>query len=147
MDNLQQLEAWCEPLLARLQPMERRALARKLGTELRRSQQQRIAAQRNPDGSAYEPRRAQAAAGRVKRGAMFRKIRQGAHLRTRANADQVSVGFAGRVARIARVHQEGLADEVETGGAWARYPRRELLGFTDADRARIHELLLEHLGD
>lgn len=145
MDDLHQLEAWAAPLLERIGPAARRQLARRMGQELRRSQQKRIAEQRNPDGSAYAPRRAQAAAGRIKRGAMFRKIRQGKHLRVQATADEVAVGFFGRVARIARVHQEGLADQVSEGGAWARYERRELLGFTAAEIARLHELLLEHV--
>jgi phage virion morphogenesis protein len=146
VNDLQQLEGWVAPLLSRVGPAARRQLARKIGQELRRSQQGRIGEQKNPDGSAYAPRRAQAKSGRVKRGVMFRKIRQAKHLRLRATADEVSIGFFGRVARIARVHQEGLADQVSRGGAWVRYERRELLGFTEAELARMHELLVEHFG-
>src|SRR5260363_336760 len=51
------VEAW---MGARLQPSARRRLARTLAVALRRSQQSRIAAQRNPDGSAFAPRKARA---------------------------------------------------------------------------------------
>lgn len=149
MDDLTQLEQWVAPLLAKLAPAERRRLTRAIGTDLRRSQQQRIAQQRNPDGSAYAARKGGARVrdkrGRIKRGVMFRGIRQAKHLRMTATTDQAFVGFAGRVARIARVHQEGLTDTVNRYGTRARYERRELLGFTAADRTRITEQLIEHL--
>lgn len=52
-DPLSALEDWVAPLLAKLEPAQRRALARNVGQALRRSQAARIAAQQNPDGSAY----------------------------------------------------------------------------------------------
>lgn len=149
MDDLQQLEQWAAPLLERLQPGARRALARELGVILRRSQQQRIAQQRNPDGSAYAPRkrekRLRDKAGRIKRGAMFEKIRLPKHLRVHTDASGVWVGFTGRVARIARVHQEGDRDYVNSQGLMVLYERRRLLGFSTADREMIRERLIEHL--
>jgi|GEM_PF-5645917 len=64
----QALETWAAAQLARLAPAERRRLARKLAVEVRRDQQKRIAAQQNPDGSAYAPRkpRAEARNGRIR---------------------------------------------------------------------------------
>ena len=56
-DNLTALEDWAAPLLANLKPAERRKLTASIGRKLRRSQQQRITAQRNPDGTAYAPRK------------------------------------------------------------------------------------------
>ncbi|WP_255213944.1 phage virion morphogenesis protein, partial [Burkholderia pseudomallei] len=56
-DDLQALERWAGGLLAKLSPAARRQLLRELGRDLRRAQQSRVAAQRNPDGSAYEPRK------------------------------------------------------------------------------------------
>ncbi|MGH8076836.1 MAG: phage virion morphogenesis protein [Lysobacter sp.] len=148
MDELTQLEQWAGPLLAKLQPGERRTLARAIGVELRRSQQQRIAQQRGPDGSAYAPRKRKKQlrdkAGRIKRDAMFAKIRQAGHLKLKTDADQIAIGFTGRVARIARVHQEGLVDRVSRGGLTVRYERRQLLGFTAAERERIRDLLMTH---
>ena len=76
---------------------------------------------------------------------MFAKIKQAKHLRLNTTGDLVEVGFVGRVARIARVHQDGLADDVSPGGPRIRYERRQLLGFTAEDRERIVAALLDHL--
>lgn len=146
-DNLRALEDWAGALLAKLEPGARRQLNQQIGRELRRSQQQRIAAQRNPDGSAFaprKPRQLRAKKGRIKR-QMFAKLRQAKHLKVQSSADAIAIGFMGRVARIARVHQYGLRDRPERGQADVQYDRRELLGFTDADLNLIRDRLLEHL--
>ena len=91
MADLEQLEEWAGPLLEKLQAGERRALARRIGVALRRSQQQRIGEQKNPDGTRYAPRKVQRMrdrAGEIKRGAMFKKIRQSNHLRLQSDAAQ-----------------------------------------------------------
>ena len=49
------------------------------------------------------------------------------------------------MARIARVHQDGLRDRVSRHGPTVRYERRQVLGFTDADAKAIRDLLIEHL--
>lgn len=148
-EDLQRLEAWAAPLLRRLQPAERGKLARKVGTALRRAQQQRIAAQKNPDGTPYAARRAaplrRAKAGRIKRGAMFAKIRQARHLRVRVTPNEVAVGFTGRVSRIALIHQEGRSDAVSKGGPRVTYARRRLLGFSAGDEQLVRDLILDHL--
>ncbi|PPT85985.1 phage virion morphogenesis protein [Xanthomonas arboricola pv. zantedeschiae] len=147
MDDLTALENWAAPLLARLQPGERRTLARKIGTELRRSQSQRIGKQQAPDGTPYAPRKQQLRqkSGRVKRAKMFAKLRQAKYFKVSASPNQVSVGFVGRVSRIARVHQDGLTEQVRPGGPRARYEKRQLLGLSDAEREGIKALLLNHL--
>ena len=148
MADLEQLEEWAGPLLEKLQPGERRALARRIGVAVRRSQQSRIAAQQNPDGTRFAPRKPQRMrdrAGEIKRGAMFKRIRQAKHLRIQVDQSGASIGFFGRVARIARVHQEGLSDRPSRNGQPVRYERRELLGFTASDRELIRDLLLVHL--
>ncbi|BCR26623.1 phage virion morphogenesis protein [Aquipseudomonas alcaligenes] len=146
-DNLRALEDWAGALLAKLEPSARRQLNQQIGRELRRSQQQRIAAQRNPDGSAFaprKPRQLRAKKGRIKR-QMFAKLRQAKHLKVQSSADAIAIGFMGRVARIARVHQYGLRDRPEKGQPDVQYDRRELLGFTDADLELIRDQLLQHL--
>lgn len=146
-DDLHAVADWAGALLAQLSPAARRGLMRQLATDLRRSQQQRIAAQRAPDGSAYAPRRPQrlrGKAGRIRR-AMFARLRTARWLRTRSDAHGLSVGFAGRVARIARVHQYGGTDAVRPGGPSADYPARPLLGFSPADLDLITDRLLAHL--
>ncbi|MEA0694254.1 phage virion morphogenesis protein [Xanthomonas campestris pv. campestris] len=144
MDELTALENWAAPLLARLQPGERRTLARKIGTELRRSQSQRIGKQQAPDGTPYAPRKQQLRqkSGRVKRAKMFAKLRQAKFFKVSASPNQVSVGFVGRVSRIARVHQEGLTERVRKNGPNARYEKRVLLGLTELDRRNIMDLLI-----
>lgn len=147
MDDLGDLQAWISGLLARATPASRLRLARLVATDLRRSTYRRIAQQRNPDGSPYEPRRQplRAKAGRVRRAAMFQGLRQGSHMRARADASAAAVEFTTRASRIARVHQEGLVDRVRPGGPRVAYARRELLGFTRADVQLLQQRVLEHL--
>ncbi len=76
---------------------------------------------------------------------MFAKLRTAKFFKVSVNDEGVAVGFLGRTARIARVHQEGLPDTVEQGGPTYRYPARPLLGFTEEDRELIRDLLLEHV--
>ena len=144
-DDLQILDGWLTPLVAAIDPARRRRLARSLARELRRSQQQRIAAQLNPDGSPYEPRKISLRdrKGMVRRGAMFPKIRGSAHLRIAASADHAAIGFTDRVARIASVHQLGLRDRVRPGGPEVQYAARRLLGLTDTERETILECFLQ----
>lgn len=147
-DNLRALEEWAGTLLAKLEPNERRQLNQAIGRDLRRNQQQRIAAQRNPDGTPYTPRKAsknlRGKAGRIKR-RMFERLRQAKHLKLRGTPDAIAIAFMGRAARIARIHQYGLRDRPERGQPDVQYERRELLGFTDADLELIRDKLLEHL--
>lgn len=154
MDDLAQLETWCAPLLANLAPTQRRQLARKIGQALRRSQHQRITANKAPDGGSFLPRKRKenatpirAKKGRVKRkkDLMFQRISRTAYFKVEASPSAVSVGFFGRVARIARVHQEGRTDRINREGRTARYPVRELLGFTQADTRLVRDLLMQHL--
>jgi phage virion morphogenesis protein len=146
-DNLNALEEWAGLLLAKLSPGERRKLGNTIGRELRRNQQKRIAAQRNPEGTPYaarKPRQLRGKVGRIKR-QMFARLRQAKHLRLQSTPDAIAIGFTGRVARIARVHQYGLRDRPGRDQADVQYERRELLGFTDADLEMIRDSLLTHL--
>jgi phage virion morphogenesis protein len=146
-DSLQQLEDWAAPLLARISPAEQRKLVRSIAQDLRRRQAARIKTQQNPDGRAFAPRKPQPARyqkpGQIKQ--MFGKLRMAKHLKVLKSGSGAAVGILGRSARIARVHQYGLIDQVEPGGPSVQYPERILLGFTDSDVERIRDLLLEHL--
>jgi phage virion morphogenesis protein len=147
MDPLSQLESWAGALLAKVQPAERRRLAVAIARELRRSQQQRIAAQHDPDGTPFIPRkqRLRDSNGAIRgRMAMFRKLRTARWLRIKGTADVAEVGFVGRVARIALVHQQGLTDRPARGAQEVRYPRRIILGFTSADREHVRDVVLLH---
>lgn len=147
--NLETLETWATVLLERLEPSVRSQLTRSIGQGLRRSQQKRVMAQKNPDGSKFAPRKQRdlrGKQGRIRRKmAMFKKLRTASYLKIRGDNDAVTVGFTGRIARIARVHQHGLKDRAERGAPDVRYDQRELLGFTEADISLIREQLLSHL--
>ncbi|MBK5412084.1 phage virion morphogenesis protein [Pseudomonas sp. TH34] len=147
--NLEALEDWAGVLLARLEPGERSKLARTIGQELRRSQQKRVVAQQNPDGSKFAPRKQRnlrGKQGRIRRKlAMFKKLRTASYLKVRGDSNAVTVGFTGRIARIARVHQYGLNDRAERGAPDVRYEQRELLGLNEANLDLIRDSLLNHL--
>lgn len=145
MAELEALEEWAGALLAKLGTAERRALNQSIARELRRSQQQRIAQQRAPDGTLYEPRKKnlRKKKGRVR--TMFAKLRAAKHLKLQSDANAIAIGFVGRTARIARVHQRGFRDRPAPGMPDVQYPQRELLGFTDADLDLIRARLLDHL--
>lgn len=148
-DRLEALEDWAAGLLGQVEPASRNKLARSIGQALRRSQQQRIIAQQNPDGGKYAPRKPRnlrGKQGRVKRKVkMFQKLRTASFLKVRGDGSAISVGFTGRVARIAKVHQYGLKDRAERGTPDVQYGQRELLGFTEADLDLINGELLSHL--
>lgn len=149
MADLEALEDWAAGLLGQLQPAARNQLARSIGQALRRSQQQRIIAQRNPDGSKYAPRKQRnlrGKQGRIKRQVqMFKKLRTASFLKVQGDGNAISVGFTGRVARIARVHQYGLKDRAERGASEVTYEQREVLGFTSEEIDLIRDHLLAHL--
>lgn len=147
-DDLRAIEDWAGVLLARLGAGERRKLNQAIARDLRRNQQQRIAVQKNPGGTPYAPRKPRkdlrGKVGRVKR-KMFAKLRQARYLKLQSTADHIALGFVGRTARLARVHQYGLRDRAERGAPDVQYAQRQLLGLTDADLELIRDRLLEHL--
>ncbi|MFM0244265.1 phage virion morphogenesis protein [Paraburkholderia sediminicola] len=151
MDELSAIETWATTLLRKLEAPARRKAMRAIAVKLRRSQQGRIAQQRNPDNSAYTPRKPRPKkhlrdkAGRIKRKAMFAKLRQARYLRVESDAQGLAIGFMGRIARVARVHQLGERDRVARNGPEYKYPARVLLGFSNADRDMIRNELLNHI--
>ena len=148
-NDLEALEDWAGVLLNKLEPAARSKLARSLAQKLRRSQQQRVKQQRNPDGSVYaarKPRDLKAKKGRIKRQVkMFQKLPKASYLKAKGDGQSITVGFTGRVARIARVQQYGLKDRAEADAPEVRYEQREVLGFTEADLESIRGLLLTYL--
>lgn len=148
-NNLEALETWAAVLLERLEPGKRSKLAWSIGQELRRSQQKRVMAQENPDGNKYAPRKKRdlrGKQGRIRRKtAMFKKLRTATCMRARGDSNGVTVGFTGRIARIARVHQYGLKDRAERGAPDVQYERRQILGLSEPDMNLIRDSLLSHL--
>lgn len=151
-DNLQLFEDWAAGLLDKVSPAQRRKLASDIGNKLRRSQMARIKAQQAPDGSAYDARKKpklkrnfRGKKGGIKRNAMFSKLSTARFMKMQVTPEGVAVGFFGRIAKIARVHQEGMSDIVKPSGRPYQYPSRILLGFSKADRDMIGDELIKHL--
>lgn len=143
MADLEALETWLSPLLQKLDGRGRAQLARKAAQQLRRSQQLRIRAQVNPDGSPYVPRKPRELRG--KKGRMFRKILLARFLKAKSTHQQVTIGFFGRVSRIARTHQMGLNDRAESGAPIVKYSRRELLGITKTDIQLLRNSIIDQM--
>ncbi|HBX8125257.1 TPA: phage virion morphogenesis protein [Klebsiella pneumoniae] len=148
MAELQEVEAWLDALLAGLEPAARKRMMRELAQQLRRSQQKNIRMQRNPDGTAYEPRRvtARTKTGRIRR-QMFARLRTTKYLNAVASPDSASVEFERRVQRIARVHHYGLRDRVSRRGPEVQYSQRRLLGINDEVEDITRDTFLRWLSD
>lgn len=149
-DAIDQIADWATPLMARLTPAARKAAMAEVAVYLRRSQAERIASQRNADGSPYESRRPRASLasskGSIRRG-MFLGLRKTRSLQRRATSDTAMVSMQPRALRVARVHQFGLTDKVDRRDPRSpsvRYARRELLGFTAADLDAVADILIRH---
>ena len=147
--NLPSVESFAAELIAGLQPAARKALAQDIARQLRASQQKRIAAQLNPDGTGFAPCKPQLRhqKGKIKRD-MFAKLRTAKYIKAGSNANEAIVSFTADVSRIARVHQFGLRDRVsKKTGLEADYPARQLLGLSPDDEALIRDLVTAHLAD
>jgi len=150
MATVEEVQAKLSALINNLSPQARRQLARNIGQALRKNQQARIARQENPDGTAFEPRKPRKEfgkkKGRIKRKAMFAKLRTARYFKIQSNANEVSVGFNGSSAMIAKVHQYGLmSSPSKTKDFKVRYAQRELLGFSQSDLDIIEDLVIEQL--
>jgi len=149
MTDFEPIAHLCRDLLLRTAAPERAQLMRAIGREIRKSQSDRIAAQRDPDGAAFAPRRPKPdrgnKKGRLRQQKMFRKLRMAKSLKGGGNADEAWVGFGGRASRIASIHQAGMSDAPAPGQPKVRYARRILLGLTEAERQRILDLILAQL--
>ena len=152
MADLTDISAIAGALLRQTSAPERRKLLRAMARELQASQRARIARQQAPDGTAFAPRRPKPVApadsrlrrrGTIRRGAMFRKLRLARNLQTGVTDSEAWVGFVGRAARIALVHQEGAMDRPSPRQRPVRYERRQLLGLTPAEEGRLLDLLLQ----
>jgi len=146
------MEALAGALLRRVDAGERSKILRVMARTLRSSQATRIARQQDPNGQPFAARKAQPSGrlrrgGTIKRKAMFRKLRNTSNLKTGSTDTEAWVGFSGRAARIARVHQEGLEDAPAKGAKPVRYARRVLLGDKEADRQVLLDILFAHVTD
>ncbi|REC90899.1 phage virion morphogenesis protein [Pantoea ananatis] len=146
MDNLHEVDAWLDALLAKLEPAERKKMLREVARDVRRIQQGNMTAQRAPDGSAWEPRRVSARTkpGRIKR-KMFVRLKTAKYLKTKVTGDSAEVAFVPAVQRLARVHHYGLRDRVSKRGITVKYAERPLLGLNGEAETTISDILFRWL--
>lgn len=147
--DLHELDEWLNALLSRASPAQVRVINRRVAYELRRSQAARIAAQRNPDGTAYVPRKParknlRAKTGAIRRRGMFARLRTLRFMKVAASAEEMAVGFRGRAGGIATTHQTGDR-HVGKFGRVIVTPKRELLGLTSTEMEMLVDAYLRHL--
>lgn len=149
VSELDPLDVYCAGLIQNLEPSAQRILARTIAQRLRESQSTRIGLQKNPDGSAYEPRKPQGRLRNKKGGLrrkMFAKLKQNKYLKARSTSSSAVVEFIGQVEAIARVHQDGLRDKVNRRrNLEVKYAERRLLGISKSDEDLIRDLCIEQL--
>jgi len=148
MSELKPFDDRLAALIASLSPASRHKMATEIAKQLRASQQQRIKRQQAPNGTPYASRRqpVRGKKGRVKR-AMFAKLRTNRYMKAKGSNDDSVVEFVGRVQRMARVHQDGLKDRPTRYSKEVRYDVRELLGFSEADRQIVEDVVISHFAD
>lgn len=67
------------------------------------------------------------------------------YLRGKGTPQEVVVGFAGRVSRIARVHQYGLKDRAEREAPTIHYAQREILGLATKDLTVLRDFISDRI--
>ncbi|WP_293937667.1 phage virion morphogenesis protein [Iodobacter sp.] len=144
MADFQELESWASALLSNVDAKSRKELARKIAKDLRQANQKRIAAQTDPDGTAYAPRKPQRRQGAIRRG-MFNKLRLAKYLKAQSGPNAAVVDFTMQVSRIAKVHQFGLRDRVSRNGPETQYTARPLIGISQTDIQKIGEMVINTL--
>lgn len=150
-DALAALDGWFGQVLEGLSPTQRKRAAMKLGKALRRSNLDRIASNVEPDGGPMEKRKSRLdQRGRVRRkagGKMFRKLRLARNFRIMATPDSVEIAPVGGAAKVASEHHFGLRGFVgrapDGSKVYTRFPERRLLGFSDADRDVVLDVVSE----
>ncbi|ECX4790721.1 phage virion morphogenesis protein [Salmonella enterica] len=141
MSDLMDLDIALGAMLMNLAPTVRKKMLRELSKELRNRQKKRITAQKNPDGSAYAPRRAH-----LERGKMFKRVKLARNLKFRATDADATVEFRGPHIRTEQIHQFGLEGRISPQShRMVKYPARRLLGFSREDEAWLRETLLNWL--
>lgn len=144
MNDLSELAEWAGPLIQQLDTKQRSKLMRELIQYSRKQNQKRIKAQVSPDGEKFTPRKRPEYQGKIKRGAMFTKLRLARFMRTSATTNSAAINILGRAGRIAAEHHYGLRGRVNNHAEYT-YPERKLLGFSSEDREAITSMVLNYL--
>lgn len=146
MAELEALVDYLGGMLNQLNDAERRKLEMSIARKLRMSQKVRITKQQNPDGSAFAPRKFRLANKKNKiKNKMFNVIKNAKYMRVLKSPQGIAIGFTGRVAFIAGIHQYGLAGRVDKDGPTVKYTSRELLGFTQEEIKMIENEVIAYI--
>lgn len=143
MKSFAALNRWFDQFFKHLEPSQRRELMRRLAQGLRIRSKGRISQQRDPNGNRFTPRKRDQIGNIKRKGAMFKKI--GQQLKIEYSADKASVGFGGRTAQIAKVHQEGNTIRSTDHAKPTKYPIRELVGFSQEDQKWVESKIKNFL--
>ncbi len=150
-----------EDLASQFSANERKAMASDIANMLKSANAGRIKQNIEPSGEPMQPRKLKksgnartrklrngiGARESIKGGRMFQRAIKPAYLRKESSAGAAQVGFVGAMARIMRVHQDGLRDTVtrDPNSPAIVYPKRVVLGMTPEDRIRILERVTAQL--
>lgn len=132
MDAIAGLNHWLDGFSEKLAPSQKKELMRILAQGMRLRFKDRIAGQRDPDGKRFIPRKRDQIGNIKRQGAMFKGITK--QLKTKYTAVQAEIGFSGRTAYVASVHQEGKTIRPTSKAKPTRYSIRELVGFGEDDQ-------------
>lgn len=144
-NDLDQLPRHLDALIAKLNPQQRRQLARQMARSLRGMQARRIRDNVDPDGQPYAPRKPQKHLRKRRSLKLFPRIHRAKTLKASANPNEAAVTFTGFANRVARVHHYGLRDRVSRKGPTIKYPERKLLGFDANDTGMIESAIIQYL--
>ncbi len=133
-----QITAGLLKVLTHLSPVGRKKAMREIMTFLRKSNRQRIKANKAPDGSNFAPRK-------NKKGKMFKKIGKSIKLNVTENSGEI--GFYGRASEVASNHQFGKRIKYKNGDKTGYFDlaKRELLGLSDNDKRTVSDIIIKHL--
>lgn len=140
MDAYAGLDHWLDQIALRLEPTQRRELMRHLAQGLRVRTRDRIKQQRDPDGHRFIPRKRNQIGNKKRQGALFQNI--GKQIKTEYSANHAAVGFGGRTAIVAEVHQQGKTIKPSHYAKPTNYSIRELVGFSKDDEKWIKNQLI-----
>lgn len=143
MDAYAGLDHWLDQIALRLEPTQRRELMRRLAQGLRVRTRDRIKQQRDPDGHRFIPRKRNQIGNKKRQGALFQNI--GKDIKTEYSADKAAIGFGGRTATVAEVHQLGKTIKPSHYAKATNYPIRALVGFSQDDEKWIESEIQKFL--
>lgn len=138
-NELEALPEWVDALARRIEPKQRRVVARKIAQELRKSNRERTKGQKDADNNQFiKPLKRE-------NNPMFREITAIRYFKAKGTDRQAMIGFAGSAGRIAQIHQDGARSEVRPGSRKFPFPKRTLVGINALDERMVLALLQDLL--